>query len=492
MQGGSGSTRQGPEKYSTSLTNPTPLGPMLKHTLIACAFLLASALTPIALPAAEKENASSAECVEASKPAVKGTKRKASAKEEKEKCGKDTSPSKAPKETGKEAKTENAGKPSSATPKPVATPADDSPETKAIQKEIARLTLEKNLIEAKLAHADAKRREADAKRNKARAEERARIESQLAFLSVKENEHNAKKLARLRELETEAKLLKLQTENALGKYSAEAAIFQKKQELERIATSATPKRLKEPLVDGTLYISDRRIAFNGVVTQELAKHVIERVNFFNNQSTEYPIFLVVENSPGGSVAAGFQILKSMESSKAPVYVVVKGYAASMAAVTTTLAERSFCYDNTIILHHQMSTHFGGNMRTLEDRLKFAQKWYERLASPVARKMGTDLKTFTKQMYAHDSEADWQEFGTQAQKLKWVDHVVERIVETSIVDVRQPNTSSQGPQRASTHDLNGCEAKVDEKGVPYIQLPPLENPFDLWWIYDKRGYYREQR
>ncbi|MDR2512566.1 MAG: ATP-dependent Clp protease proteolytic subunit [Puniceicoccales bacterium] len=446
---------------------------MSRHTLTICTILLSVALSPIALSAGENETTSPVKGPNAQELCDKGTRVKKHAKEtEKTDAG----------------TTKDATKPAPTAPqKPPA--AEDSPEIKAIQKEIARLTLEKNLIDAKLAHAEAKRREADAARNQTRVEERARIESRLAFEAVKEGEQNAKKLARLRALETEAKLLKLQTENALGKYSAEAALFQKRQELGKIAAAAKPLRLKEPLVNGTLCISDRRITFNGVVTSNLAEHIVERVNFFNNQDTEYPIFIVIDNSPGGSVAAGFQILKAMESSKAPVFVVVKGFAASMAAVITTLAQRSFCYDNTIILHHQMSTFFGGNMRTLEDRLKFAQKWYDRLATPVARKMGSDLKTFTKQMYAHDAEADWQEFGTQAQKLKWVDHIVERIVETAIVDVRQP--AAQGPQRASTQRLNGCEAKVDEKGMPYVQLPPLENPFDLWWIYDKHGYYRAQ-
>ena len=73
-----------------------------------------------------------------------------------------------------------------------------------------------------------------------------------------------------------------------------------------------------------LYISDRRIAFNGAVTEQLADYVCTRIAFYNNQSSEFPIFIVVDNSPGGSVAAGYQIQKAMAASKAPVHVVVKG------------------------------------------------------------------------------------------------------------------------------------------------------------------------
>lgn len=394
------------------------------------------------------------------------------------------------------------------------TAADNSPEARAIQKELAQLRLQKNLIDAKLALAEAQRQEAAAAQTAEKArldgeralraartaaesaaqeEEKARIEREIALANAKASAQMAEKLNRIRELETESKIFKTELENALAKSNAEAAkytadvtSFQKKQEVTKIAPAAQPKLLKEPLVDGVLYISDRRVPLNGPVTQEMADSIIERLNFFNNQNAEFPIFIVIDNSPGGSVAAGFQILKAMESSKAPVYVVVKGFAASMAAVITTLAERSYCYNNTIILHHQMSTTFRGNMSNLEDQLKFARIWYDRLATPVAKKMGTNLEDFTKQMYGHAASGDWQEFGDQAQKLKWVDTVVERIVETGIVDIRPE------PQpRITIRPLvaNGCEAKVDDKGVPYIQLPVLENPYDMWWIYDKRGLYR---
>jgi ATP-dependent Clp protease protease subunit len=369
----------------------------------------------------------------------------------------------------------------------------ETPELKAMREEINRLTIEKNLIDARLSLEDAKRRKEAASRlaqkGAEQAEEKARLDGETALEAARENARLSKQILRIRELETEAKILKSETENALSKHAAQAALFQKKQELNRIAPNAEPKLLKEPLVGGTLYISNRRVSLNGPVTLRTASDIIDRLNFLNNQSDEYPIFLVIDRSPGGSVAAGFQILKAMESSKAPVYVVVKGYAASMAAVITTLAKRSYCYDNTIILHHQMSTLILGNMGSLKDQLKFADQWYDRLATPVAKKMGLSLKDFTKQMYAHNADADWQEFGTAAQKLKWVDNIVEKIVETGIVEIRHEATEDAPVRRRI---ISGdCVMKEDEKGTPYMLLPVLDNPFDFWWLYDKRGFYRAQ-
>ncbi|MDR3228791.1 MAG: ATP-dependent Clp protease proteolytic subunit [Puniceicoccales bacterium] len=396
------------------------------------------------------------------------------------------------------------------TPPPPPAP-DESPEAKARRKEISDWSLERSHIEARLALDDARRRAASAKRNAEifaeQGEEKSRIDASLALESSRDNAKLIKYTQRLRDLELESKRLQIETNNVLTRYGQQLATFQKKRETERFAFDAKAKLLKEPLVNGTLFISDRRVTLNGPVTARMAERVISRLNFFNNQNSEFPIFLVIDNSPGGSVSAGFQILKAMESSKAPVYVVVKGFAASMAAVITTLAERSYSYNNTIILHHQMSTHFMGNMSNLRDQLKAAEQWYARLATPVAKKMGITLEEFTKQMYKNNSDGDWEEFGDKAKKIKWVDNVVDRIVETSILELRDeappvqivlvrsqngettPTATVPASSVTTLVDQNGCEARTDAKGQAFVQLPTLENPFDCWWIYDKRNFYR---
>src|SRR5690348_3903342 len=96
---------------------------------------------------------------------------------------------------------------------------------------------------------------------------------------------------------------------------------------------------KEPLKDGVLTISDRRIPLNGPIWGDTADYIQERIDYFNNQSHEYPIFIVIDESPGGSVMAGYKILKAMDGSAAPVYVVVKSFAASMAANIATQAKK---------------------------------------------------------------------------------------------------------------------------------------------------------
>ncbi|MEL6106313.1 MAG: ATP-dependent Clp protease proteolytic subunit, partial [Planctomycetota bacterium] len=197
-----------------------------------------------------------------------------------------------------------------------------------------------------------------------------------------------------------------------------------------------------PFQGGELCITDRRIPLNGVITSSTATYVSERIHFFNNQS-DAPIFLVIDSSPGGSVMAGYRILKAMEASDAPIHVVVKSYAASMAAIITTLADDSYAYPNAILLHHQMSSFVSGNMTQQAEQLEVNQEWARRLMEPVCEKLGTTPEAWVKEMYENSSTGDWEEFADRAQELGWVANIVPRIREESVIKKPTTGNSSGG-------------------------------------------------
>jgi len=246
-----------------------------------------------------------------------------------------------------------------------------------------------------------------------------------------------------------------------------------------------PVYLESPLLkDKTLVISDRRIAFNGSVTSDMADHVCSRIHYFNNKDRKLPIFIVIDSSPGGSVMAGYRILKAMEGSDAPIHVVVKSFAASMAATILTLAEESYAYPNAIILHHQISTSYfftTMNLTQQKEAYEDSQKWWKKLAQPIAGKMGITLDEFIKKMYDKNSDGDWIEFATEAQKLKWVNHIVSSIKETSTV---------VNPDKLTKDDSGKKNLKetIGPDGKPCIYLPRL-TPHDAYFLYNPDGYYR---
>lgn len=385
------------------------------------------------------------------------------------------------------------------------------PALEALKKSIEALRQEKSLLEAEIALAETKRRNGLFPL----VQERSKIEGERAMLTVRESAKDAdaeaekvrlerdlakasadasaklvEKTNRMRDLESQARMMKARAEAEQTASSTRLSLIKAREEASRVVETKREYPL-DPLKDGVLSISDRRIPFNGIVSEDLADFVTERIAFYNNADSTKPIFIVIDSSPGGSVMAGYRILSSMKSSKAPVYVVVKQFAASMAAITTTSAVRSFCYPGTIILHHQMSTGFRGNMRSLKENMAFTDDLSERIFRPVYTKIGyKDSRTFVDDMYKHFNSGDWLAFGDEAVKMRWATDTVTQIRETSIRENPAGDAVGVGMGGPMAQFVTqGCELKRDENGKAYYKLPMLTTPGDVWDLHDPQGTFR---
>jgi ATP-dependent Clp protease protease subunit len=351
--------------------------------------------------------------------------------------------------------------------------------------EIERLTTETELIEKLLAF--------DA------AQHKAKVAKELAALRYKEEKlkaendlyvaQNLKEASSIKHNDAVLKSEKLASDYELASVELKIKEHSKIDELEALAEREKISYLKNPLDGDKLIISDRRIALNDAITYTTAERITERISFFNNKDSEQPIFLVIDYSPGGSVMAGYRILKAMEGSQAPVHVVLKSFAASMAAAITTLADTSYAYPNALILHHQMSYGIRGNMTQQKEMLDESQEWWKRLASPIAKKMGITMDEFIAQMYKNDSGGDWVEFADQAKKLKWVDHIVSEVRETSLLEHpdKKPKPPPQLlPLRAEDEPITG--EQISETGERFHRLPRLV-PYDFYYLYNPDNFYR---
>lgn len=243
---------------------------------------------------------------------------------------------------------------------------------------------------------------------------------------------------------------------------------------------------QDPVIDGnTLLITDRRIDLNGPILSSTGEWVSDRLHYFNNQSTDRPIFIAIEDSPGGSVMAGFRIVKTMNSIEAPVYVVVQERAMSMAAGITAHADRSFTFPNAMLLHHEIRASMGGSLTETEEGLELMQSYWKRVATPVAERMDMSLEEFRDRLYEENSNGNWREFGTEAEELNWVDEVV-----TNIEDASVRNEPSNQPPSPSLFFLDAEDERVrqDQEGNYYRKLPPLR-PNDFYFLYNPENYYR---
>jgi len=353
-----------------------------------------------------------------------------------------------------------------------------------------KLALENEMQQAEETKLQAKLSTAKARlelENTLRAEQQKQMQAQLnaeheknALLNTlqedQNKQHELKIVTETLKFNTAVLDLKLQKE----KLELQLALRDKKRDFES-QVIADPEYLRDPFVNGKLIISDRRVDLNGVIWQGTAQHLIEQIEFYNNKSAEYPIFLVIDTCYGGSVMEGMQILKAMHNSRAPVYVVVKSFSASMCAVITTLAQQSFALPDAVFLHHQGWSFSVGNPTEQREQLKVLEEWTERLLRPVAEKMGLNLDEFIKQMYAHNTVGDWTEFADAAVKIKWVNHVITDIRETGYL--KKPEKKSKEEEKDDE-----LEEQVDSQGKRYMKLPRLR-PLDVYHLYNPDNYYR---
>lgn len=379
-------------------------------------------------------------------------------------------------------------------------------ETERNLHQLAKLTAEKDkiLLENELKEAQQKQLLAELLAEKERLELVNAINEQKSLLAEMEIErkklsaHNAlqEEKNRQQELEIQLKTAKLGFEMAEMEFEKAKRTTNIEELNEKIVERAqkaewnsqankSPEYLEEPLVNGQLVVSDRRIDLDGPIYPGVASYLDEHINYFNNKNTTYPIFLIIDRCEGGSVLEGAKILKSLKASKAPVYVVVKSLAASMGAIIVALADRSFAYPDAIILHHQLWGAAVGNVREQEENLEMTREWSRRLVQPVAEKMGITIAEFTKQMYEHNSDGNWSEFADEAVNYKWVDHIINGIIDTSLI--HQPDGEDNAEELLRSIFFPQ-EEQVDANGQRYVRLPPLE-PLDFYYLHNPNNYYR---
>lgn len=181
---------------------------------------------------------------------------------------------------------------------------------------------------------------------------------------------------------------------------------------------------------GVLKVSDRVIKMPNAIRMGTGNNIIRKINFYANQN-DYPIFLVIDMCMGGILTEGQLIMKAVEKSEVPVYVVLKTFAASMAAIIVTSAKYSFVYPNAMMLHHQAMRGAFGNPTQIKDQVRFLDELNRQVFEPIIKKMNLksikSIEDLVKMMYKKSIDGNWIEFGDNAvKKYNWANNVVRYI------------------------------------------------------------------
>ena len=179
-------------------------------------------------------------------------------------------------------------------------------------------------------------------------------------------------------------------------------------------------RLKDR-IDYTL-LQSRRIFLADAVTNESAEDVIKKLWYLELQDPGKPILLLI-NSPGGSVDAGFAVWDQIKMISSPVTTLVTGIAASMGSVLSLAAApgRRFATPQSRIMIHQpaISGMVQGQATDLEIQAKEILKMKSLIINLYMKATGKTYEVIEKSI-----DRDTWMTAEEAKKFGLIDQIVE--------------------------------------------------------------------
>ena len=118
------------------------------------------------------------------------------------------------------------------------------------------------------------------------------------------------------------------------------------------AKSENPVLQTNDRIDSAI-LQSRRLFICNAIDNDLATDIIKKIWFLEIENPGKPILLVI-NSPGGSVDAGFAIWDQLKMISSPVTTLITGMAASMASILLLAAapDRRFATPKSRVMIHQ--------------------------------------------------------------------------------------------------------------------------------------------
>jgi ATP-dependent Clp protease protease subunit len=150
----------------------------------------------------------------------------------------------------------------------------------------------------------------------------------------------------------------------------------------------------QELIDARL-LEERKVFLWGMVDDDSAKHVIDRLLYLDMQNDKEIQLLI--NSPGGYVTSGFAIYDTITSLKSPVSTICTGLAASMGSILLSVGKkgRRFIQPHARVMIHQPSGGAQGQATNIEIQAREILKTREIGARILAENCGQPFEKIMK-------------------------------------------------------------------------------------------------
>ena len=155
-------------------------------------------------------------------------------------------------------------------------------------------------------------------------------------------------------------------------------------------------------------LSERKVFLWGMVDDDSAKHVIDRLLYLDMQNDkEIQLYI---NSPGGYITSGFAMYDIIKSLKSPVSTICSGLAASMGSILLSVGKKGsrFIQPHAQVMIHQPSGGVSGQASNIEIQAREIIKTKELSARILAENCGQDydgvLKDFDRDYWMSAEES----------------------------------------------------------------------------------------
>ena len=164
----------------------------------------------------------------------------------------------------------------------------------------------------------------------------------------------------------------------------------------------------QDIIDSKI-LNERKIFLWGVVDDDSAKHIIDRLLYLEMIAPNKEIQLII-NSPGGYVTSGFAIYDTMKGISSPISTICTGLAASMGSILLSAGTkgRRFVLPNARVMIHQPSGGAEGRasdiLIQMEEMLKTKRIGAEILANNCGQPLERILKDFDRDYWMSADES----------------------------------------------------------------------------------------
>lgn len=168
----------------------------------------------------------------------------------------------------------------------------------------------------------------------------------------------------------------------------------------------------------TYPLSQGIVNITGEITAEKAEIIVNQMLYLDKTGHD-PIILMID-SPGGSVSAGFKIYDTINSVSARVRTVAVGLAASMGAFLLCSGSRGerMAYPNADIMIHQPLCGMEGQASDIEIKWKHLHGIKQKLNAILAANTGKSIEAV-----AADTDRDYYMTADEAMEYGLIDSVV---------------------------------------------------------------------